>query len=162
MPVWQNADASERVVVSSREEIYEMNKPYGQLTKLILTRHAESQANVDKHYDDVGISPLSENGKQQAESLMYELKNKGVDIIITSPFLRAIQTAEPLAKTLGIQIFTDERLKETDHGELANASYADSDSLERAQEERRTLFQNKDYKFGKTGETYNEVMTRMS
>ncbi len=33
MPVWQNADASERVVVSSREEIYEMNKPYGQLEK---------------------------------------------------------------------------------------------------------------------------------
>ena len=33
MPVWQNADASERVVVSSREEIYEMNKPYEQLEK---------------------------------------------------------------------------------------------------------------------------------
>jgi hypothetical protein len=33
MPVWQTADAAERVVVSSREEIYEMNKPYGQLEK---------------------------------------------------------------------------------------------------------------------------------
>jgi isoleucyl-tRNA synthetase len=33
MPVWQTADASERVVVSSREEIFEMNKPYGQLEK---------------------------------------------------------------------------------------------------------------------------------
>lgn len=33
MPVWQNADATERVVVSSREEIYELNKSYGQLEK---------------------------------------------------------------------------------------------------------------------------------
>lgn len=33
MPVWQTADGSERVVVASREEIYEMNKPYGQLEK---------------------------------------------------------------------------------------------------------------------------------
>jgi len=52
-----------------------MNKPYGQLTKLIITRHAESQANVDKHYDDVGLSSLSENGKIQAENLAQELKN---------------------------------------------------------------------------------------
>jgi len=75
MPVWVGEDG-EKVVVSSREEIFELNKQYGQLTKLIITRHAESQANVDKHYDDIGTSPLSENGKKQAESLMQELKNK--------------------------------------------------------------------------------------
>ena len=33
MPVWQNKDGSERVVVSSREEIFERNKPYGQLER---------------------------------------------------------------------------------------------------------------------------------
>ena len=58
MPVWMGEDG-EKVVVSSREEIFEMNKPYGQLTKLIITRHAESEANVEKHYDDIGMSPLS-------------------------------------------------------------------------------------------------------
>ncbi len=31
MPVWRSADGTETVVVSSREEIFEMNKPYGQL-----------------------------------------------------------------------------------------------------------------------------------
>ena len=74
MPVWMGADG-EQLVVSSREEIYELNKPYGQLTKVIITRHAESQANVDKHYDDVGTSPLSEKGKDQAEYLMKELQD---------------------------------------------------------------------------------------
>jgi hypothetical protein len=33
MPVWVSADRSEKLVVSSREEIYELNKPYGQLEK---------------------------------------------------------------------------------------------------------------------------------
>lgn len=32
MPVWMGTDG-EKVVVSSREEIYELNKPYGQLEK---------------------------------------------------------------------------------------------------------------------------------
>lgn len=64
------------MVVSSREEIFEANKSYGQLTKLIITRHAESQANVDKHYDDIGMSPLSDTGKKQAISLLIELKEQ--------------------------------------------------------------------------------------
>jgi hypothetical protein len=75
MPVWTSEDG-EKLVVGSREEIFELNKPFGQLTKLIITRHAESVANVEKHYDDTGLSPLSENGKNQAESLMNELKEK--------------------------------------------------------------------------------------
>jgi broad specificity phosphatase PhoE len=32
-----------------------------------------------------------------------------------------MQTAEPLAKVLGIEIITDIRLKETDHGKFQNA-----------------------------------------
>lgn len=31
MPIWQNHDGSERLVIASREEIFERNKPYGQL-----------------------------------------------------------------------------------------------------------------------------------
>ena len=75
MPVWMGEDG-EKVVVSSREEIFEKNKPYGQLTKLIVTRHAESEANVAKHYDDIGTSPLTAKGREQAESLMQELKTQ--------------------------------------------------------------------------------------
>lgn len=75
MPVWMGEDG-EKVVVSSREEIFEKNKPYGQLTKLIITRHAESEANVAKHYDDIGTSPLTQKGREQAESLMQELKTQ--------------------------------------------------------------------------------------
>lgn len=39
MPVWQNADGSERIVIDSREELYQRNKPLGQITKIIFVRH---------------------------------------------------------------------------------------------------------------------------
>lgn len=62
MPVWQNRDASERVVISSREEIFERNKPYGQLTKLIFVRHGESVKNIEGIIDgtDTPRFPLTE------------------------------------------------------------------------------------------------------
>lgn len=75
MPVWTSEDR-EKMVVSSRDEIFEANKPYGQLTKLIITRHAESEANVARHYDDIGDSPLSELGHEQAELLMKNLMDQ--------------------------------------------------------------------------------------
>ena len=33
MPIWLSEDGKEQLVVSSREEIFEYNKPYGQLEK---------------------------------------------------------------------------------------------------------------------------------
>jgi len=60
MPIWQNEDSSERVVVGSREELYQANKTLKQITKVICVRHAQSEANVAGFYDDRGTSPLSE------------------------------------------------------------------------------------------------------
>lgn len=53
MPVWQNADGSERVVIGSREELYQKNQSLGQITKVICLRHAESEANAAGVYDDI-------------------------------------------------------------------------------------------------------------
>jgi len=70
-----------------------------------------------------------------------------VDVIITSPFLRAIQTAEPLAKSLGIEIITDKRLQETDHGKFANADYSNEDTKKLIHEQRKQMFEDKSMKF---------------
>ncbi len=76
MPIWQNEDGSERVVIGSREELYQANKPLGQITKVICVRHAQSEANVAQMYDDIGESPLSEKGKQQAQELAEKLASE--------------------------------------------------------------------------------------
>jgi broad specificity phosphatase PhoE len=122
MPVWQNTDGSERVVIDSREELYQRNKPLGQITKLVILRHAQSEANEQKIYNDDGLSPLSELGKKQSQELVEQLKKEGVEVIISSPFLRTIQTITPFSEISGIPIETMIELRETEHGVIANQS----------------------------------------
>lgn len=155
MPVWQNRDGSERVVIDSREELYQKNKPLGQITKLVILRHAQSEANVARCYDDTGTSPLSEFGKQQAQDIVEELKTEGVEVIISSPFVRTLQTIKPFAELVNIEIQTMEELRETGHGKFSNAPWS-----ELLAQDREKMWQDFDYKFGETGESVNDLIVR--
>lgn len=64
------------MVISSREDLYQRNKPLGQITKLVILRHAQSEANVAKCYDDTGNSPLSDFGKKQSQELVEKLQKE--------------------------------------------------------------------------------------
>lgn len=66
------------------------------VTTVFLVRHAEK---ADGPGQD---PPLSEAGRLRAEALARLLQNAGVKGIYTSQFLRTQQTAEPLAKRLGV------------------------------------------------------------
>ncbi|WP_328699978.1 histidine phosphatase family protein [Chengkuizengella marina] len=57
-------------------------------------------------------SKLSEQGFKQAQYLPEFFSNIKVDRIISSPFLRAIQSAKPISKNKKIQIEIDNRLSE--------------------------------------------------
>jgi len=65
-------------------------------TTVFLVRHAEK---ADAPPAD---PPLNESGKARSQELARMLANSGVKAIYTSQFLRAKQTAEPLAKQLGL------------------------------------------------------------
>lgn len=155
IPVWKNEDGDIQVV-GSVEELYQGNKEFGDITKVIIARHAESLANAERRYDDVGISPLSEKGKEQANKFMEKLMNEKVDVIITSPFVRAIETAKPLADKLGITIEILDDLIETNHGIFSNQSGSPEQ-----EKNRKNLFIDHDMKFGETGESWNELKARM-
>lgn len=64
---------------------------------LILVRHADKAAFGG---DDPGLSPA---GAQRARDLASALRDAGVTAIVTSPFRRARETAQPLAEALGIR-----------------------------------------------------------
>lgn len=66
------------------------------VTTVFLARHAEK---ADVPGQD---PPLSEAGRQRAEALARLLQSAGVKGVYTSQFLRTRQTAEPLAKRLGL------------------------------------------------------------
>ncbi len=55
---------------------------------------------------------LTEQGRKQAELLRDFFSNIKLDRIISSPFSRAVQSAEPLSRTINVKIEKDERLSE--------------------------------------------------
>ncbi len=69
---------------------------------LYAIRHAESSANAGL---EAGLNTdLSERGRAQAEALARRFAGCPALAVYSSPFLRAIRTAEPLAQSLGLPI----------------------------------------------------------
>ena len=60
--------------------------------------------------------PLSEEGLEQARKVAEWLAPEGFDVVYSSPMLRAVQTAEPLAAKLGLEVVVDDELAELDRG----------------------------------------------
>jgi phosphohistidine phosphatase len=80
---------------------------------LYLLRHAHA-GNGAAWTDDDAERPLSERGKDQARRLGSLLAARGVvpDAIVSSPKVRARQTANIVADALGVGVANDDRLAE--------------------------------------------------
>jgi glucosyl-3-phosphoglycerate phosphatase len=83
---------------------------------MILLRHGQSEFNL--HFAatrrDPGIvdAPLTDLGHRQAVEAARQLAGERISRIITSPYRRALQTAAPLAKALGVDIFINPTVRE--------------------------------------------------
>jgi phosphohistidine phosphatase len=79
--------------------------------RLHLLRHAHAGDAFAWGGDDA-LRPLTKKGRRQSERLGAFLEAHGVrpDVIVSSPLVRAQQTAEIVAATLGMSIRTDRRL----------------------------------------------------
>ncbi len=80
--------------------------------RIFLIRHGESTSDVEEryggHYDD----HLTGKGKNQARKVAKKLAGKGIEIIFTSPFHRAKETSDILAKEWNCPVKVVEDLKE--------------------------------------------------
>ncbi len=111
-------------------------------TTLILIRHAQSQANVDRCFGGHSPSPLSDLGRQQAEQIARYMAKEEEDEaklgapthIYSSDLLRAMQTAQPIAASLALPLQALEGLRERSVGEL------DGQPFRVAKEERPELW----------------------
>ncbi len=56
--------------------------------------------------------PLSEKGHCDAENVTHLLKDKHIDVVISSPYKRAIQTVQGIANTYKLSTQTEEDLRE--------------------------------------------------
>ena len=88
------------------------------MTKLLFVRHGESIYNNASKFTGQKDIPLTELGEKQAEVTgKFLWKNYQIDAVYSSDLSRAVNTAKPLADTLGLPIHTDPRFREIDLGE---------------------------------------------
>ncbi|PKM51019.1 MAG: histidine phosphatase family protein [Firmicutes bacterium HGW-Firmicutes-7] len=84
--------------------------------KLFLTRHGETIWNTERRMQGHNNSPLSELGIKQANWLFDRLKDENIDVVLSSPLGRALQTADVLISNRAIEIVIVDELKEINLG----------------------------------------------
>ena len=73
--------------------------------RLFLVRHAHAAPGEPDE-----LRPLSERGREEARALAERLDAAGPDLVVTSPLLRARETAAAIASTTGAELRIDDRL----------------------------------------------------
>lgn len=103
---------------------------------LYFVRHALSLMNEQGIFSGVTETPLTETGRQQAVDAGQQLKEIGIDCIVSSPVTRALDTARIIAEQIGYdptRIIINNYFTERDFGPLEGTTYKpgmDLDSVE--------------------------------
>ncbi len=92
--------------------------------KLYLIRHAQSEANKERIMASRLPFPLTTEGKADADLIARELAAEfSIDRIISSPLIRAKQTAASFAARFKLSVEEDERVSEQDLGRYSGMTY---------------------------------------
>lgn len=93
------------------------------ITEIYLVRHADS----DYSSGDEETRTLSERGRMDALAMTELLLKERIQVVCSSPYVRAVQTVEGIADRLGVTIDLDERFRER---EFAQSDYIVTDPFE--------------------------------
>lgn len=88
---------------------------------ITLLRHGESVGNAESRWQGQSDFALTDRGRAQARALAERWQSEGVkfDLIVTSPLVRAKETAEIIAAALNLGVESDPLWQERDNGEFA-------------------------------------------
>lgn len=85
-------------------------------TRLILVRHGETYASVDRRFAGSTDVELTEHGHDQARAVAKRLRPVRIDALYVSPLRRCVQTAEAVTETTGLKPRIAEAIRECDFG----------------------------------------------
>lgn len=93
--------------------------------RLLLARHGETEYNREWRYQGRTDLGLNRAGRRQAEGLCQRLSLEPIDVIYTSNFKRAAETADIITRGRGLRVVTFENLAELDFGKFEGLTYAE-------------------------------------
>jgi len=119
IPVWKCDTCDTQEIVGSVEELKKRARTSG--NTYFVMRHGFSESNEKHVVSNAPGSPhhLTEKGKEEAAEAAKILNGKGIDLIVSSPFLRTKETAEIIRNSLGLpedRVIVDDRLAEIHTG----------------------------------------------
>lgn len=103
------------------------------LTQVLLIRHGETDWNAQGRWQGNAPVPLNEIGLAQARALASYLATHEprIDVLYSSPLLRARQSAQAIAEALALPVRIDERLREVDLGDWQGLNTAEVEAWDR-------------------------------
>ena len=107
------ANQSESPATEEREK-----EPPARTTYLFLVRHGENE--WTKRGALAGRTPsisLNEKGREQAQQIAERLKAQPITAIYSSPLVRCLETAQPLAAALDLSVSVEPGVLEVDYGD---------------------------------------------
>ncbi len=94
---------------------------------LYVVRHGETIWNKEGRVQGISDIPLTDKGKKEAEQLQKLVSSLNIDIVISSPLSRALDTAKILVNSK-LPINIDDRIKERNWGFNEGAKIDEVDS----------------------------------
>jgi broad specificity phosphatase PhoE len=94
-------------------------------TGVYLARHGQTAYNLEGRFQGQLPVALDDTGREQAADLAERAAAHGFRALWCSPLLRARETADVVARRIGLEPREDARLMETDAGDWTDRSFAE-------------------------------------
>ena len=99
-------------------------------TRFVLLRHGQTAMSAAKQYSGHSNPQLTDLGREQAAAAARTLKERGgIDVIVSSPLDRCVQTATAAAEVLGLKVEVVDKLIEQDFGEWEGKTFDEAHAL---------------------------------
>src|SRR3954462_11506561 len=106
------------MTTSRRSACWARSRPvYIRAVRLFVVRHAEAAPG-----DPDELRPLTDGGRAAARALADRFAGRDLDAVLSSPLLRARETAEAIARAAGVTAEPDERLAPGAGGEAVRGA----------------------------------------
>lgn len=134
-----------------------MAENHDSIYRFTFLRHGESIGNRENRFQGHADFPLTDIGFSQAHTLAKQWNDKGksFDKAVSSPLLRARQTAEIICTTLDVPLAFDSNWKEIDNGLIAGLKPEEAENVIP-----KPSFMTPFTHFGGTGESRWELFLR--